>query len=245
MTQPVVGVIGGMGPEATVELMRRVIRGTPAQDDCDHIRMIVDNNPKVPPRLPAILADGESPAPALASMARGLETAGADFLVMPCNTAHYFLPDIRAGVTIPVLDMIGLAVAKLEQSTTPIRTLGVLCTSATRQTGLFEAKCETLGISPVFCDAATEALLRDVIWGVKAGRMDEPLREDYRRCARHLIENGADAIAIACTELSIIGGLEALPLPVVDTMDALVHEILSLCGVPTDFSHDRGSKTAA
>ena len=89
----IVGILGGMGPEATVELMRRVIELTPANDDCDHIRMLVDNNPKVPSRIKALLeGNKESPLPVLIDMALGLEKSGADFLVMPCHTAHAYYP---------------------------------------------------------------------------------------------------------------------------------------------------------
>ena len=112
--QPVIGVIGGMGPDATVDLMRRVIEATPADDDADHIRMIVDNNPKIPSRMKALIdGTGEDPAPVLAAMARGFETAGADVLVIPCNTAHHYLPAIRAAVRVPVVDMIALSVPRL------------------------------------------------------------------------------------------------------------------------------------
>src|ERR1700723_4357749 len=88
----IVGIIGGMGPEATVDLMRRVIAATPARDDADHIHLLVDNNPKVPSRIAALIdGTGCDPAPALCEMAKGLEAQGADFLVIPCNTAHYYL----------------------------------------------------------------------------------------------------------------------------------------------------------
>src|SRR5690625_6011140 len=88
MTEPIVGIIGGMGPEATIELMQRIVSKTPAADDQDHIHMIVDNNPKVPSRIQALLeGTGDNPAPVLMAMARRLEQAGADFLVIPCNTA--------------------------------------------------------------------------------------------------------------------------------------------------------------
>ncbi|MGY9013879.1 MAG: aspartate/glutamate racemase family protein, partial [Rhodospirillales bacterium] len=91
MREKTVGVIGGMGPEATVELMSRIIAKTPANDDVDHIHMIVDNDPKIPSRIKALLeGTGEDPGPYIANMARKLQTAGADFLVMPCNTAHLY-----------------------------------------------------------------------------------------------------------------------------------------------------------
>ena len=90
-TEMVPGIIGGMGPEATVDLMQRIIANTSAIDDVDHIRCIVDNNPKIPSRIKAILEQGgENPGPSMAEMARRLEKWGADFLVIPCNTAHYY-----------------------------------------------------------------------------------------------------------------------------------------------------------
>ena len=86
-----IGILGGMGPAATVELMSRIIRQTPAKDDRDHLRMLVDNNPKVPSRIEAIIeGTGADPLPELQRMAQGLEAAGADFLIMACNTAHHY-----------------------------------------------------------------------------------------------------------------------------------------------------------
>ena len=104
-----VGILGGMGPEATVDLMQRVIDATPAIDDVDHIRMLVDNNPKVPSRIKALIdVTGKSPAPCMIDMARGLEKQGADFLVIPCNTAHHYYSDVAAAVDIPVINLIEL-----------------------------------------------------------------------------------------------------------------------------------------
>lgn len=86
----VIGILGGMGPEATAELFLRIIKATPAQRDQDHLRVIVDNNPKIPDRTAAILGEGQSPLPEMVRTARNLERAGVDFIVMPCNTAHYY-----------------------------------------------------------------------------------------------------------------------------------------------------------
>src|SRR5690606_12563971 len=99
MRDKIVGIIGGMGPEARVDLMRRIINATPVEDDADHIRMLVDNNPKVPARIKAISdGTGESPAPCLIEMAQGLERQGADFLVIPCNTAHHYYEEVASSV---------------------------------------------------------------------------------------------------------------------------------------------------
>ena len=90
MVEKIIGIIGGMGPEATADLYLRIIRATPVEKDQDHYRVIIDSNPKIPDRTPAIIGDGENPLPLMAETAKNVEKAGADFLIMPCNTAHYF-----------------------------------------------------------------------------------------------------------------------------------------------------------
>ncbi|GAH53208.1 unnamed protein product, partial [marine sediment metagenome] len=106
MPEKIIGILGGMGPEATVDLFHKIIKFTPAKKDQDHFRIIIDNNPKIPDRTAAILGKGEDPLPALQETARNLEKAGVDFIIIPCNTAHYFLPQIQKSVNIPVLNMI-------------------------------------------------------------------------------------------------------------------------------------------
>ncbi len=112
--QRVVGIIGGMGPEATVELMRRVIAATPADDDQDHIHLIIESNPKIPSRI-AHLVDGSGadPKPELLRIARNLKAAGADALAMPCNTAHCYAAAIEEAASIPLLDMVELTAGRL------------------------------------------------------------------------------------------------------------------------------------
>ena len=102
MSEKVVGIIGGMGPAATVDLMQRIIDATPARDDIDHLRVLVDNNPKVPSRIAALLEGGGiSPAPCMVDMARGLVTAGAQLLAIPCNTAHHYFEEVAGQVDVP------------------------------------------------------------------------------------------------------------------------------------------------
>jgi aspartate racemase len=142
----IVGIIGGMGPEATVDLMSRIIKATSAEDDIDHIRMVVDNNPKVPSRIKALLdGGGESPVHCLQDMARRLAAWGVDFLAMPCNTAHYFHKDIQDAVSIPVLDMIALAAARTADSNPGVETVGLLASTATINLNIYEQGCSPKG----------------------------------------------------------------------------------------------------
>src|SRR2546427_7655001 len=105
MSQKVIGVLGGLGPWATLDFFEKILRLTPAKADQDHLRIIIDNNPKIPDRSPAILGEGEDPTPGLIATAQNLQQAGADFLVIPCNTAHFFYDRIVTAVSIPVHGM--------------------------------------------------------------------------------------------------------------------------------------------
>ena len=210
-----VGVIGGMGPEATVDFLRRIVAATPARDDADHIRVLVDNNPKIPSRLAALVdGTGEDPLPVLIAMARGLEKQGADFLTMPCNTAHYYLPRIAEAVSIPFLDMVALSIACLRD-----KRIGMLASPAVQKVGLYAARLEAAGHVAVFPDVAGEARLLDVIRAVKANALTAQHRRDYAQIAASL---DVDAYLIACTELSVIGPPEGATKPIIDALDVLV-----------------------
>lgn len=214
-----VGVIGGMGPEATVDFMRRLVARTPARDDVDHLHVLVDNNPKIPSRIAALIeGTGEDPTPVLCRMAQGLEAQGADFLVMPCNTAHYYLPAIARAVRIPVLDMVQLSIGKLAGGP---RRIGLLASPAVRLVGLYKARMELAGLDVIFPDASHEEKLLGVIKAVKASKHGAAEQKNYVAVARHLRQAGAEALLVACTELSVLAPPDT-GAPVVDTLDVLV-----------------------
>lgn len=216
-----VGVIGGMGPEATVDFLRRIVAATPAQGDADHIRVLIDNNPKIPSRIAALIdGTGADPLPVLADMARGLERQGADFLTIPCNTAHYYLPRIAEAVSIPILDMVALAIAKVEG-----RRIGMLASPAVQKVGLYASRLAASGKTAVFPDPRNEERLLDVIRAVKANALTEQHRQDYAEIAASL---DVDAYLIACTELSVIGAPYGITKPHIDALDVLVDETIEL-----------------
>lgn len=230
--EKIVGIIGGMGPEATVEFMRRLIAATPARDDRDHLHMLVDNNPKIPSRIAAIIeGTGEDPAPMLCEMAKGLQAQGADFLVIPCNTAHYYLLTIASCVRIPLLDMVALSARKLLAAQGRPRRIGMLASPAVRMVGLYSERFEQAGLQTIFPGKPDESRLLEIVKAVKSGAFGDPHREDYARIARALGDQGADAFLIACTELSVIGPPDGIVLPVFDTLDVLVEATLAAaCG---------------
>jgi len=221
--EKVVGIIGGMGPEATVDFMRRLIAATPARDDHDHLHVLADNNSKVPSRIAALIeGTGEDPAPVLCEMAKGLEAQGADFLVMPCNTAHHYLETIARSVKIPLLDMVALSVEKLRTLAAKPQRIGMLASPAVRMVGLYRKRLEQAGMQALFADQQDEAALLEIIKAVKAGHLTGEHRKSYAIVAKKLGEAGAQALLIACTEFSVIGPPQGVVLPLIDSLDVLV-----------------------
>ena len=189
-TRRTIGVIGGMGPAATVHFMARVLALTPAVVDQDHVRLIVDNNGGVLDRNAALREEGPSPAPALAAMARGLERAGAEALVMPCNTAHAFADAVRAATPLPLIDLIEV-VCDEAMAGSP-RRVGVLAADGCRRAGLYQAAFARRGVEAVMCDDARHAAFMALLYRIKAGDLGSEVRIGMAALAH---EHHAPAVA--------------------------------------------------
>ncbi len=221
------GIIGGMGPEATVCFMLRVIRATPASDDCDHVRMIVDNDPKIPSRIKAVIEGGEEdPAGYLADMGKRLEQWGADFLAIPCNTAHYYYPRIRDAVNIPVLNMIELTVEHVQAEKPDMKSIGVLASPAVFRTGLFQSGFGSKGVEILapLADEQEDVLL--AIRRIKAGDTGPEVVNLVRRAAAGMEDRGADALLVACTEISAINERLEAGVKIYDSCDILADSVV-------------------
>lgn len=217
-----VGVLGGMGPEATILLMQKVMAAVPAEDDADHIPLIVHQNPQVPSRIKRLIeGKGDDPGPVLAAMARGLEAAGAKALAMPCNTAHAYADMVRSATPLPFLDMRDATVAMLRATSSGPR-IGLLASPAVRLTGAFDAAFAACGLIPVWPsdDAPMLALIRQV----KAGQVGSAQRAALWAIATQLAAD-CDHLLIACTELSLLA--TAIDQPVTDSLDCLVQAIVT------------------
>lgn len=217
-----IGVLGGMGPAATVEFFRRLVASTPAAIDQAHIRILIDNNPHVPDRVDAILGRGPDPGPTLASMARGLADSGADFLTMPCNTGHVFQSAIREAVSIPFIDMI-----EETARVVTVGSVGLLATTGTVRTGLYRVACASRGIALIEPDPEDQELTMDIIRRVKAGGSGHSVRDHAAAVVRRLAERGAEAVIAGCTEISLIPGAH-MPIPWIDALDCLVEAAIHI-----------------
>lgn len=226
-TEKVVGVLGGMGPDATVDLMARVIAATPAEDDIDHIHMIVDNNPKVPSRIKALIEKtGPSPAPQLAHMAQQLVSAGADFLVMPCNTAHYYYGEIDAAVDVPVINLISMVVQHVTGALRGLSSVGLLASTAVQMTGLYADLFSPADVEVVFPQGDGQDRVMALIKKVKCHGITSADVEVLNAEVAKLEKLGIDCLVIACTELSVLAPQIESALPIFDAAQLLAEVIV-------------------
>ncbi|MDR5709380.1 MAG: amino acid racemase [Armatimonadota bacterium] len=216
-----VGVLGGMGPRATADFFWKLIELTPAQRDQDHLRVLIESNPWIPDRSAFILGEGEDPTPWLVEAARRLEVAGADFLVIPCNTAHYFLQAIRDSVGIPVLDITEAVVEAAVREVPGLVTAGLLATTATVHTRLYHRTFARWEVQVVVPEREEQEVVDRAIYSVKAGDLGPGVREDVRRVGLGLVARGAQAIVLGCTEIPLVVDPEEWPVPVLDSTLAL------------------------
>jgi len=212
-----IGVVGGMGPWATLDFFEKVLRATPARRDQEHLRLIIDNNPKIPDRGPAILGDGEDPTPALVATARNVEAAGADLIVIPCNTAHHFYQAIQAAVRVPVLHIMREVAGAASRRFTRLGRVGLLATRATVATGLYQDAFRLLGAEVVVPDERGQEVIDRLIYAIKAQGVDDALRSAGVAEGRGLNRAGAEAIILGCTELPLVLGEDTLGLPILDS----------------------------
>lgn len=214
-----IGIMGGMGPMATVDLMRKIIMATPAACDQEHIPMLVDNNSQIPDRTRAIKGMGASPAPEMVKTAKRLMMGGADFIIIACNTAHYFLPEILPQISIPVLSIIDVAVASIQEK--GYKNVGLLATSGTVSTGLYQ---ESLAANGIHCFAPApelQHLVDDMIYdGVKANNADYDTSA-VRELLTDMQQQGAEAFILGCTEVPVAVSMYGLQGNFIDSTDEL------------------------
>ena len=221
----VAGVLGGLGPAATIGFMQRVLEFGAAGEEQEHVPLLVNQNPGVPNRQQAILEAGPSPGPALAEMARALERAGADFLVMPCATAHAWQQEIADASTLPLASIVD---ASLRAVPADAATIGVLETPACRRAGLFTAAL--LGAGLDYCALADDecAKLMKVAYAVKGGDRGIPQKKAAVELAAVLARRGARAIIAACTELPLVLSGDDVDVPLVVSTDALAEQTVAI-----------------
>ncbi|MDR0310553.1 MAG: amino acid racemase [Acidobacteriota bacterium] len=226
----IIGILGGMGPEATLDLYRHIINLTPASRDQDHFRVLIYSNPKIPDRTLAIADGGESPLEALTESARLLESAGASLIAMPCNSAHHYLEQLRAAVNIPILDMVAETCGALRGRYPEVKTAGLLASDGTVQSKIYHRALNAKGINVLLPNESDQAFIQSVIAEVKAGKHTEAGREKLLAAGTRLIQAGAQAIILGCTELPLAFDSRAFSFPSLNSTLILAEAAISAVG---------------
>lgn len=227
----VVGVMGGMGPDATVDFFARLVQASRGGSDQDNLRVLIDNDPTVPDRTAAITGRGPSPAPRLAAMAHGLIAQGAELLAMPCNSAHAFADAVRqAAGAVPFLDLIETTVQATRARLPGLQTVGLLATDGTLAAELYHRGYAAAGIRALSPSPEEQKRVMKAIYAVKSGDQAEA-GELLRGVAQRLAAAGAEAVAMACTEVPLVlreGDVlvDGRVLPLIDSTQVLVERVV-------------------
>lgn len=231
MSDKILGILGGLGPLATVYFMDMVVKMTKAETDQDHISMIVLNHAAIPDRTEFILDNTKpNPLPMMVEDAKKLETAGADYVVMPCNTAHFFYEQIQRNINIPMLNIIEETVNYAVKNIDGLKKLGILATKGTISAGAYQNMCEQSGIEWAVPSLNDEQSLMNIIYNqVKAGKKVNI--DEFMRIIENMKADGCDAVVLGCTELSVINKDFCIDRKdVVDSLEVLASRSIELCG---------------
>lgn len=215
------GVLGGMGPAATTDFLMKLQAATPAARDADHVRVLMDLNPRVPDRM----AEPEAATAELGRMAERLKAMGAEVLAMPCNTAHATADGIRAA-GLPFVDMI--AETTDEALKAGARTVGVLATPGGE--ALYRAALTAAGATTLLPEGEDRPALMALIQGVKAGRTGPDARAAMAALAAGLVARGAEAVIAGCTEVPLLLSAPDVAVPLADSAEVLARACVRACG---------------
>jgi aspartate racemase len=215
-TELTLGVLGGMGPLATVDFMDKLVKATPVSAEQDHLRVLVDSNAKVVDRNEAIAGTGPSPGLQLAQMAAGLERSGAGFIVMACNTAHAFDQSIRDAISVPFVSMVEEAADACLRDHPGIRRVGVLGAPGCMASGLYQSALKRRGLEPMVLNADAQQAFNALLYQIKLGSPLTEITPPMEALAELLIDDGAELLIAGCTEVPLVLGPHDLTRPLLD-----------------------------
>lgn len=230
-----IGILGGMGPEATIYMFRLIVELTKVEKDQDHIPIIIFNNPKIPDRTAAIVSEGPSPLPYLIDSAIFLEKAGADFIVMPCVTAHYFYKEIVKHISVPFLHLLQESLEYVKRELGHVKRIGLVATDGTVQTGLFQELFSKNGIEIVLPEKKEQNLIMNALYqkeGVKAGYKDRP-KGMILQVLQKLIRDKVEGVIAGCTEIPLVLNQSDMEIPFINPLRIIALKSISKAGYNT------------
>ena len=223
-----IGIIGGMGSFATAALFQKILQYSGVRTDAEFPRIFIDNNSFIPDRTAALVAGGTSPVPAIVESGRGLVSAGAQVLGMPCNTAHAFLPHITPQLPARFVNMVTETVGAIRTDYPRGTRVGILCTTGTRTSRLYDRALADVGMRMVNVDDAAQEIVMQAIYGadgIKSGNTEMP-RQLLLQATESLMAQGTKVIILACTEIPLALTQSDASVPLVDTTEILAKALL-------------------
>ena len=234
MKEKIIGILGGMGPEATLDCFAKIIKNTPARTDQEHLHVVIDSNPKVPDRTAAITGKGESPVPILVAGCRALQQAGADFIIIPCVSAHFFLEEVRQQITLPILSIFDVVAETIISDHPDIKTVGLMSTTGTISGGLFQKRLAADNIKTIVPAETQQAKVMAAIYDIKnsqPARSRAQITSDLIATAENLITTGARGIVAGCTEIPLALNQKHLSVPYFDALTILARAAILKAGL--------------
>lgn len=228
MNEKILGIIGGMGPEATVSFYTRIIKQTEVSKDQDHFRVIIDSNSKIPDRTANILGKGPSPLPALIDTAKNLEKLGVEVAGIPCITAHYYIEAIRKSTSIQILSATEVVNDKISKMYPKIKKVGILATTGTVTTGLFNQQLKDYEILYPNSESQEKKVMEAIYGneGIKRHGIRKKSLNLLIAAGVELIEQGAEIIIAGCTEIGVVLNEDHFNCPFMDPMDVLAEYMI-------------------
>lgn len=235
-TRKTIGILGGMGPAATANFYQRIIAATDASCDQEHLHLLIDSCPQTPDRTAFLLGAGEDPTPTLLKMALCLECAGAELLIIACNTAHAFLENVSSVVTVPIIDWVEEAAAGVVASLPSLQRIGLLATTGTIESRVYQRAFATHDIQTTTPDPLLQEQLMSIIYGpygIKSGKKENTNSESMRNIITSFLrQTDVQAILLACTELSLLDTIhfKLLSLPLFDASQLVAERLIVRAG---------------
>ena len=230
MKEKILGIIGGMGPEASAQLYMKIIKATKVKKDQEHFRIIIDSNPKIPDRTKAILGLGESPVPYIIETANNIKKMGAEIGCIPCITSHYFYDEIVQGTDLKIINALEELNLYIHKKYPGTRRIGVLATTGTMNTRIFDKYLKDVII--IYPDQKVqEEYVMEAIYGegtgIKSGVTTGKPVDLLKQAGEHVIEKGAEVVILGCTEIGLVLTKDSLTKPGIDPVDVMAEVMIA------------------
>lgn len=222
--EKIIGVIGGMGPEATLDLFYKIIKNTKVEKDQDHIHLVIDNYPQIPDRTSFLLGKGENPLPYILNSAKKLENFGVSAICMPCNTAHYFEDEIKKAISVPFISIVKAVIEEIKENFKNVKNVGLIATKGTIIGKVYEIPLKKEGFNIIILENLSDDIM-EIIYSIKKGIIKENSQK-FKKILDEYKRANAEIIIAGCTEIPLLFPYIEIDLPIIDSTLSLAKKVI-------------------